>query len=365
MNFQKFMDYEKFLRDGSWKSLGKLPTLSVEQIEQTISSDENKLIFKIIYGHQTVQDITVKQLLHLKDFKSAAGEDFLMLMGYFGHINNFDDLLSLGCDSSGNTSKKRSNPLLYACMGGHINMYQYLMKRIGFMRYDRYNANALLYASYGGKVEMFKYLADDMAFYINHTDIHRLNALLYASLGGNIEMFQYLVSIGFDPHYVDKYGRNALLLACQGGHIEMFNYLVSIGFDINFYDHQGSNALINAAIGGSIELIKKLVTIGFDINYRNKKGQNALSFVLTDHKVLIVKYLVRSGCLPNSFEEESAAYKKIKSQLITSRKNLTIFYCLCRFAMILTTHRYWSPNGKGYNRVHDDFETIAKTFTYG
>lgn len=155
MKFIKIMDYVACLFT-DLRKYKKLPPLSLSQIEADKDIiTELKPVFKLIYKHVDLENengpcLEPLELERIKNFVTPTAElNILLLMAFFGHIQYFDYLLSIGYDKNVTTSIAEANALHIAIHAGELKMFEHLLK----LGYDKNSVcmngmNALHLASF-------------------------------------------------------------------------------------------------------------------------------------------------------------------------------------------------------------------------
>lgn len=101
-------------------------------------------------------------------------------------------------------------------------------------------------------------------------------------------------------------------------------------------------------------MVDHLLALGFDKNYVDSYGLNALWFATAHQHVELTMHLLRRGFSTNG-ADNCDTFIKTQSRIIRSSANLTIFRALVRLMMGVIRHRYWSPDGKGYQHAQQSF----------
>lgn len=105
----------------------------------------------------------------------------------------------------------------------------------------------------------------------------------------NLEVVKYLISIGSEPHDVDK----LLLEAARNENIEIIKYFVSKGGNIHArLDVFKDTALHNAARNKNRDITKYIVENGVDVNVTNHDGETPLHLAVSAKNTDIVAFLL-------------------------------------------------------------------------
>jgi hypothetical protein len=134
---------------------------------------------------------------------------------------------------------KRNNSGLYgACLGGHINIVKYMIRR-GANDY----IYALFCACYGGYMDIIQYLIKRGANSYN-------DGLEGACIGGHMDIAKYMIELGAKNYDCGLAG------ACRGVHMDIVKYMVECG--ANYYN----GGLFYACRYKHIDIIKYLIECG-------------------------------------------------------------------------------------------------------
>ena len=208
------------------------------------------------------------------DFKEYENKndklDYLEILIHNGVNIKGDDLNYK--DMYGNTI------LLYATIGGYLNVVKYLVKHganlnhIGFNDYTAFKLS-IKYKHF----EIVKYLNEQGA-YISEED-----KLLTASNSNNFTIFKYLIKKGININLqFTTSSYSALMIASMHGYTEIVKYLVESHANLNLQSHNGFTALMYAVVNDKIEIVKYLVEQGANIFIENNL-KNKTAYLVAKH----------------------------------------------------------------------------------
>ncbi|XP_048242365.1 ankyrin repeat domain-containing protein 17-like [Haliotis rufescens] len=178
-----------------------------------------------------------------------------------GHRELFDFLVSKGCDLSV-VDGKRDNILHVTCLGGNVDICEYLLSKdiVGIESRGQYNRTPVMTAANMCHRELFDFLVSKGCD-LSVVDGNGNNILYVTCLGGNVDICKYLLSkyiVGIESR--GQYNRTPVMTAASKGHRELFDFLVSKGCDLSVVDGNGDNILHVACIGGNVDIYKYLLS---------------------------------------------------------------------------------------------------------
>ena len=251
---EKEIDSKKFLEFMSQDTLDdQLETIRVLSLTSH-DKDPVNLMFSAMSGNAQVLDLLLK-----------AGYDLYQPLSsskYFTQIFSSPQqlpMLDFICPS-----------LIAACISGHLEVFQLLIKAIGDPNVQQKNGETLLMiASYCGHLNIVQTLLENGAD-PNICDNNGNNALHHALLSetsgkGSPETTLLLLKT-VNLNIANKRGRTALMYACRNGHREVVEHLLKTNdINVSLTDNEGLTALCYAAYGRHNEVINVLLS-NYDYN---------------------------------------------------------------------------------------------------
>jgi len=130
-------------------------------------------------------------------------------------------------------------PLHCACLGGHLDIAQWLHSEGAPVDGAFSDGEPLHRACSEGHLGVAQWLQREGAS-VNATDDNGITPLHKACIYGRLEIAQWLHRAGASLNATDKDGRTPLHLACAFGELETADWLCSAGADATFKDTDGN-----------------------------------------------------------------------------------------------------------------------------
>ena len=130
-------------------------------------------------------------------------------------------------------------PLQSACLGGHLDIAQWLHSEGAPVDGAFSDGEPLHRACSEGHLDVAQWLQREGAS-VNATDDNGITPLHKACINGRLEIAQWLHRAGASLNTTDKDGRTPLHLACVCGELETANWLCCAGADATLKDTYGN-----------------------------------------------------------------------------------------------------------------------------
>lgn len=166
-------------------------------------------------------------------------------------------------------------PLFIACMRGHAEMVEYLIKVCGADVEKR------------GLYEV----PDDRS-------VHFVTPLWCAAVSGKLNVIKVLVENGANVNAASDSGSTPVRSACFMTHMEIVKYLVAHGADILKPNYNGGTCLINSVQSAS--LCQLLLQNGAQVNVRDIQNKTALHYAIQEHRCETTALLLDHGADPHA-----------------------------------------------------------------
>ncbi|XP_021366299.1 ankyrin-3-like [Mizuhopecten yessoensis] len=300
------------------------------QLDEKSQNGLNALLHCCAYGSIEIFKYLVQNGMDTAT-KSNQGVTCLMIAAGKNNFSMVQHLVETYPGQLDEKNQKGENALLYCCVNGSIEIFQYLVQNgLDTATKSNQGETCLMDAAYKNNFSMVQHLVETYPSQLDEKDQQGLNALLHCCASGSIEIFKYLVQNGLDTatksnqgvtclmnaagkknfsmvqHLVETYpsqldeksqnGLNALLHCCAYGSIEIFKYLVQNGMDTATKSNQGVTCLMIAAGKNNFSMVQHLVeTYPGQLDEKNQKGANALLYCCVNGSIEIFQYLVQNG----------------------------------------------------------------------
>ncbi len=201
---------------------------------------------------------------------------------------------------------------------------------------DKIGNSVLMYAAMGGNVQIAKLLVDRGAS-PDTVNSHSVTTLYGATISGNLAMMQFFLDRGGKIDTGDDSGNTPLWLTASGTHLDAFKLLIDKGADINVRNADGETILMEVCSSSKgdnpIRLIQQskaalLIGKGIDVNAQSDlslssqklnnqlggfgvdrsmtaSGQTALMFAVRQGDAEMIKLLLANGADVNLADEKA------------------------------------------------------------
>lgn len=161
---------------------------------------------------------------------------------------------------------------------------------------SRYETTPLLYAISNGNLEIIKLLVDSGAD-VNTADITGLMPLMMASSTGKTDVVSYLIKKGAKLKELDNKGYTSLSYAIVNDNIEVVALLLKQGlsFKKHYDGFHGMTDLMLAVENNSIKVAQKIIDKTDLINVNDEENNNAVYYAVKHNNYELVKLLIENG----------------------------------------------------------------------
>ncbi|KAK3923380.1 Protein fem-1-like protein C [Frankliniella fusca] len=166
-------------------------------------------------------------------------------------------------------------PLFIACMRGHAEMVDYLIRFVGADVEQR---------------GLYEVAAD--------RSVHFATPLWCAAVSGRLNVIKVLVENGANVNAASDSGSTPVRSACFMTHMDIVKYLVENGADILKPNHNGGTCLINSV--QSAPLCQYLLQHGAAVNVRDIQNKTALHYAIQEHRCETTALLLDHGADPHA-----------------------------------------------------------------
>ena len=259
-------------------------------------------------------------------------------------------LLINECDNNHVYDKSRETTLLYAALGGHLEVYQlfYDSAKVKNPKLEGIGNTPLYFAAAKGHLETFKMIMNKAGTDINPSENGGWTPLHAAALEGHLLICSMIMDEIQDKNPGDGAGTTPLHVAAEGGHLEAFKMIMNkAGSDFNPSNNYGWTPLHGAAKFGQREMCKFIADKIENINPEDNLGVTPLGFAARNGHLIrgcpVRSDIVpsNSGCLrttrPSCRREETGAaalstlqVESIGSTTVNRRKHIAVSWSLIR-----------------------------------
>lgn len=270
------------------------------------------------------------------------------------------------------------SPLMYACVNGHFEIADYLVKNgADINAQDSIGWNALMYSILGRNMDDHKRkklitLLIEHGADVNMKDSSKCTALMMACRSNNFMATKLLLDAGASVNEQSDTGRTALL-NIKRDFIKsnpIVELLVKNGADINLQDEDGITFFMRLCEVGDVKDIAKMYEYVTDVNIEDWQNRTALMHALfVQGNLQIVDFLISKGAKTET-EEESVLhwaamnsdrdvflhlYRKGASIIFEDNTGKDVFDKACiygRYDLI----DVMLENGEDINRVSEEYK---------
>lgn len=192
-------------------------------------------------------------------------------------------------------SKRDFTPLTFACIHGHYESAEYLLKNKAKISIDDTEDLTLL-------MKVLKYcpmntikIIDLLLKYgenINYINKDGLHPLRVACMFSDNSIVEHLISKGANIN-TDKTTDLVLICASQYDKTTLVEKLIKLGADVNITDANGANVLITCAKNNCIKTLNLLLKYNQSVDYQSINGETALIWACRFKYVEIIKSLLQ------------------------------------------------------------------------
>ena len=267
------------------------------------------------------------------DFKvvDKYGNDVLCASAMGGHINVFEYLLEHNKLDIKVKNKFGSSVYHLAAMNNHVHFLEYLEKKYKWYIYEKSDngTTAYIFAAHYGKLNVIKYFENKKDFDIHHTN--NLHECAY-HISHTFEIMKHFENkTDFNIHVENKYGAKKYHIDAFKGNKKSMRYLEDkYGFDGKYLDGNGSTVYHSAVKSGKLNHVKYVEKYVKNLNpyLKNNYGETVYDIASKKEFKEILEHFRAKNYI---FSQDNIANKvgskleKIKNQ-IQRKKDLIIQY---------------------------------------
>ncbi|KAL3866410.1 hypothetical protein ACJMK2_043711 [Sinanodonta woodiana] len=150
-------------------------------------------------------------------------------------------------------------------------------------------------ACLGGHIEMSNYLIQSYPTMLDQVDNMKRTAAHFAAESGNISLLSYLIDCGTDPWCKTSHEETLLHRACLSGHLEMSKHLIkSFPAMLNEVDNFKRTPGHNVAHNGNIALLSYLIDCGADPWCKTSEKETLLHMACLKGQLGMSRHLVQA-----------------------------------------------------------------------
>ena len=215
------------------------------------------------YGHFDIVKYLISRLpMSLISIKISTKLSLALMSFFQGKLR--DKHTDLNCNT----------PLHASCMGGHLDVVQFLISTIGCdpMSGNNEHLSCLHLAAQHGHLNVVEYLLEEVGSDVNLVDVHGRSPAYLAAGGGHLQVLKYLIVIkGADPQFKtsaewknDNFlvmpSRSLVHTASHEGHLNVVKYLLgSHDCSPSCQDEKHVTPLHLASQQGHMDIVEYLV----------------------------------------------------------------------------------------------------------
>lgn len=222
--------------------------------------------------------------------------------------------------------------LIYAALGGHLNVILLLMAIPDVDVNHKYdNTTALIVASREGHAQVVTCLLGYQDIDVNLSDDKDATPLLLACQEGHKKVVRQLLSHkNINVNQADHEGAGPLVFAAQNGHLEIVDELLAMQkIRVNQSRHDGVTALFMAAHENRQDVVVSLLKHKkININQVDERGATALATACVEGHLDIVKQLLADPRIDFSNKDDILDYN-IVLEIARENGHDEIFMLLC------------------------------------
>ncbi|XP_046555766.1 ankyrin repeat domain-containing protein 50-like [Haliotis rubra] len=244
-------------------------------------------------GHKIVLDVLVSHGADLYCVDDD-GDNILHAACLGGHVQMVEYLVAqeiVGINSRGDNGR---TPLMAASGMGHRGVFYYLLSKGADVSMLCQKKNNILHvACFGGDSTMVNHILSNNFFDINSKGEYGRTPLLAAAGKGHRDVLDLLLQTGCLATSVDDNGHNMLHVACLGAEVDMVKHVLSKNIvEKNSRDRYGRSPVMLAAMTGCRQAVDVLLEQSADVNLVDDSGNNILQAACLSNEADMVKYLI-------------------------------------------------------------------------
>ncbi|XP_071098533.1 uncharacterized protein [Haliotis cracherodii] len=211
-----------------------------------------------------------------------------------GNLEEVKRLLSRGIDVNCRRGKWSWTPVMPAARWGHSDVVELLVsKGADVSLVDKDGDNILRLACMGGHLEMVEYVLSLNVVDINSRGGGSQTPVMTAAEWRHRDVVELLVSKGADVSLVDVNGDNILHWACRAGHLATVKFVLSLNVvDINSRGWGSRTPVMRAALRRHSDVVELLVSKGADVSLVDEDGDNTLHLACYRGHMETVKFVL-------------------------------------------------------------------------
>ncbi|XP_071102049.1 putative ankyrin repeat protein RF_0381 [Haliotis cracherodii] len=244
-------------------------------------------------GHKIVWDVLVSRGAEIS-LVDNDGDNVLHAACLGGHVQMVEYLVAQNIVDINSRGDNGRTPLMSAAGMGHRGVFYYLLSKGADVSLLCQSKNNILHvACFGGDKGMVQHILSNNFVDISSKGEYGRTPLLAAAGKGHRDVLDLILQRGCHATVADYNGHNVLHVACLGGDVEMVKHVLSKNIvDSNSRDSCGRSPVMLAAVSGHRDVVGVLLEQGGDISLVDDSGNNILHAACLSNDVDIVTYLL-------------------------------------------------------------------------